>query len=72
MTKFTNCPSCGVNLVGDPIPEAQREFYGAHTHYRREIAITNTSLPRFQCPDCSAEFDETGMLIKEDPTNEDE
>lgn len=65
--KFTNCPGCNISLVGDPIPEEVREGYGNHTHYRREIMITNTNLPRFQCPDCGVEFDETGTIIKEEP-----
>lgn len=54
--RFDHCPHCGVSLLGDPIPEEYRAYYGSTTHYRREIMI---EIPEvydgglyFQCKDC--------------------
>lgn len=51
-----NCPKCNVTLIGDPIPEKDREFFGNSTHFRREIGM---EYPEFydgtvewRCPDC--------------------
>lgn len=48
------CPKCGMELRGDPIPEASRHKYGA-THFGREIAIYDMDRDRtvaYRCPDC--------------------
>jgi len=49
------CPHCKANLVGDPIPEHDRESFGNKTHFRRIIAVVDRDLDRcihHQCPDC--------------------
>jgi len=49
------CPSCGVDLTGDPIPEESRHFYGSHTHFSRRIGIYDFERDRtthWECPDC--------------------
>jgi len=59
MSELTNCPSCKVNLQGDPIPEASRETYGGSTHFKREIGIYDRDLDRtvaWRCPDCGHEW----------------
>lgn len=53
-----HCPSCGTDLRGEPIPEADREHYGEATHYRRVIAIYSRERDRtegWRCPDCGYE-----------------
>ncbi len=62
-----NCPHCGVSLLGNPIPEADREHYGAATHWKREIGIYDMDLDRtvkYRCPDCSGEWGIGHMLVK--------
>lgn len=54
-----NCPHCGVSLIGDPIPEADRAsgYYGESTHWKRQIGIVeNDRVARWRCPDCGGEW----------------
>lgn len=49
-----NCPHCGAQLQGDPIPEQSRHLFGA-THFSRKIGVYDTYKDRtveYQCPDC--------------------
>jgi predicted RNA-binding Zn-ribbon protein involved in translation (DUF1610 family) len=51
------CPKCGANLLGDPIPQESIDagHYGDHTHFSRRIAIYDPGLDRtvqWMCPDC--------------------
>ena len=52
------CPHCGVSLIGDPIPEDQRDkYYGRETHWRREIGIVeHDRVTKWRCPDCGREW----------------
>lgn len=53
--RIDNCPHCKVSLIGEPIPEADREVFGSATHFRREIGIYSLEEDRCvhnQCPDC--------------------
>lgn len=54
-----DCPHCGVSLIGDPIPEADRHFFGNATHFRREIGVYDRERDRtvaYRCPDCGKEW----------------
>lgn len=51
----TECPHCGANLIGDPIPERLRANYSAPYHWRREIMIVDPDkdmVVAYECPDC--------------------
>lgn len=51
----TECPHCGASLVGDPIPEESKEWYGNRTHYSLVIAITIQGFDytsAYACPYC--------------------
>ncbi len=56
-----NCPACGRSWIGDPIPEADREFFSGSTHFRREIGVEiqgeYDGVDHWECPDCHATFD---------------
>jgi predicted RNA-binding Zn-ribbon protein involved in translation (DUF1610 family) len=65
-----NCPHCGTDLRGDPIPDMingtpREELYGpTATHYKREIGYYSRKYDRtmhYVCPDC-------GSLINRDGT----
>lgn len=59
MNEAANCPKCGADWQGDPIPETHREHFGGATHFRRVLARYDRELARtveFQCPDCEAVF----------------
>jgi predicted RNA-binding Zn-ribbon protein involved in translation (DUF1610 family) len=44
-------------LIGDPIPEDQREMFGGSTNFARQIAIIeNDHIVAWQCPDCGKEW----------------
>lgn len=51
-----NCPNCKVSLIGKPIPENIRHYYGDSTHWRRDIAIEYPEkydgVWEYMCPDC--------------------
>ena len=54
-----NCPSCGVDLRGEPIPQEYLDagYYGpSTTHYRRNIGVevpgVYDGVLYWQCPDC--------------------
>lgn len=56
-----NCPACGVSLIGEPIPEKDREFFGGETHFGREIGIYDERTDRtvaWECPDCKHQMSE--------------
>ena len=51
--KVSECPHCGINLVGEPIPYASRELYGNKTHFTRLIGVSNgDTIKYYKCPDC--------------------
>jgi len=51
--KIAECPHCGENMVGDPIPYASRELYGDKTHFSRLIGVSNgDSILYYKCPSC--------------------
>lgn len=54
------CPHCGVNLVGEPIPEQYRHHYAPETtHYMRQIGIYDERQDRtraYECPDCEKQW----------------
>lgn len=53
------CPHCGVDLTGDPIPEESRKSYGGATHFSRRISHVNPDLDRatdYECPDCNGRW----------------
>ena len=56
-----NCPSCGAEFIGDPIPKDIAKHY-AGTHWRRDIAIDGGYMGIYdgcvamRCPDCGHEF----------------
>lgn len=57
-----HCPHCHASLIGEPIPEEQRQSgcYGNSTHWRREIAIYDRGKDRtvaFECPDCGKRWE---------------
>lgn len=35
---YDTCPKCGANMMGDPIPEEDRRFFG-DTHFKRWIGV---------------------------------
>lgn len=51
-----NCPQCGANLQGEPIPPEHRHWYGGATHGRREIGVevqgVYDGVLYWYCPDC--------------------
>lgn len=57
-----NCPECGADFKGDPIPEESRQHYGTSTHFSRVIGIDGDyiglydGIVAWQCPDCGHEF----------------
>ncbi len=54
-----NCPECGADLQGDPIPETHREHFGNAAHFNRLLARTDPETMRtveFECPDCHARW----------------
>lgn len=61
MTELSNCPHCGVSLLGEEIPEADRDtYYGGRTHFRRAIGVEVFSvydgLLFWKCPDCGGSW----------------
>jgi len=61
MKRLDNCPKCNVSLIGEPIPEESKEFYGEVTHFRREVGIEVLGLydgvAFWRCPDCNHQWD---------------
>lgn len=54
-----NCPKCKVSLVGVPIPEEDRAYFGKATHFKREIGIEYPcydGILTYSCPDCGHEW----------------
>jgi len=52
------CPHCDTSLIGEPIPEKDREAFGGATHFQRQIAVEILGEDRVsyvRCPDCGAE-----------------
>lgn len=53
-----NCPHCGIELQGGPIPKSQWSMFGA-THWSRKISFYDSLKDRttkWICPDCSKEW----------------
>jgi hypothetical protein len=62
------CPKCRANLIGDPIPEEDREVFGGSTHFIRTIGLEDPAIYdgvyAWKCPDCGYEwmrFDFAGL-----------
>ena len=54
----TECPHCGSNLIGKPIPEASRHLFGGAKHFLRVIGIEERNddfISAYRCPDCGAQ-----------------
>ncbi len=54
------CPHCNASLIGEPIPEEQRESYGGHTNFSRAIALYSQERDMtvsYQCPNCGGQRD---------------
>lgn len=55
----TNCPVCGVSLLGNVIPEDLRKEYGNRKHFTRLVETRDWStrkLTGWECPDCGEIF----------------
>ena len=51
----SQCPHCKADLQGKPIPRESQEFYGGHTHFRREVLVSSREHDvglYYKCPDC--------------------
>lgn len=50
-----SCPICGNSLLGDPVPDDQKEFY-AGNYFKREIGYEYPEkydgVWEWKCPDC--------------------
>lgn len=56
---LSNCPACGVTLIGNPIPEELRKEYANRKHFTRLIECmdwTTKKLNGYECPDCGEFF----------------
>lgn len=57
-----NCPHCGADLKGDPIPQEAIDagYYGSATHFRREIGVevpgVYDGILYWICPDCPGKW----------------
>jgi hypothetical protein len=55
----TNCPHCGVSLLGGLIPQEQAEYFSG-THWKREIGVEISEIYDgiyyWYCPDCKGEW----------------
>lgn len=54
------CPYCQVSLIGDPIPDESRQYYGSNTHFSRVIALYSRERDMtvaWRCPDCLKKWD---------------
>ena len=50
-----HCPECKADLKGDPIPEANRQYYGKETHWCLWIGLYDMRKDRtthYMCPKC--------------------
>lgn len=51
-----NCPHCDTSLLGDPIPEKDRQHYSPPYFWGREIGIEYPEkydgIWEWKCPDC--------------------
>lgn len=56
----TNCPHCGVSLLGELIPEDQLDGYPEGKHWKREIGVEDPEfydgVYYYYCPDCKGEW----------------
>jgi DNA-directed RNA polymerase subunit RPC12/RpoP len=51
----TNCPHCGANLIGNPIPDDIKAEYGNASHFSRIVGLYDQKTQRikaYECPDC--------------------
>jgi hypothetical protein len=50
---MSNCPHCGVSLIGPEIPEKDRELFGGATHFQRQLVrVWKDRAREATCPDC--------------------
>lgn len=57
--RLTVCPHCGVSLIGEEIPEKDREMFGGATHGSRLLGRVDPVRDRvveWECPDCHARW----------------
>lgn len=51
-----DCPHCGADLTGAPIPVESRHYYGSATHFDRRIGVevrgVYDGVLFWRCPDC--------------------
>lgn len=64
---YPNCPFCGANLQGDPVPLEYRKFYEG-THYSKLIGVEDPELydgvSWWMCPICEKTWDRyTGIEV---------
>ena len=60
MSQLNNCPACQISLIGAPILQEYRQYYGNLTHFKREIGIYDIEKDRviaWKCPDCGYEWE---------------
>lgn len=68
MDDLSNCPNCGVSLIGDKIPDDIAHYYSS-SFYKREIGIEDPlvydGIIAWKCPDCKYQWPSVvGKLIK--------
>lgn len=73
-SKLTDCPHCGVSLIGGEIPADVRASggYGDATHWKREIGhIEHDRVAYYSCPDCGGTWPRNaGAPAAPEPTTE--
>lgn len=55
----TRCPNCQSSLLGDEIPELERENFDGKKHYSRRLVRISTGNKgdlTYICPDCNHEW----------------
>ena len=60
------CPNCGNGLVGEPIPEEEREHFGGKTTFTRLVSVNDRQLDRqigYCCPFCWKQWNEHGVNL---------
>ena len=55
----SECPKCRASMMGEPIPEKDREVFGGVEWFSRVIGFTDPDKDgawRWECPDCGHEW----------------
>lgn len=61
-----NCPHCGLDLKGDPIPHIFAEHYGNQKYYSRKIGRYDVETDRvveWICPECKGTWPRDLLLL---------